>query len=740
MKESIPSQYIKEAYSNNLEYIVDELNRLNLLIHIFLSKQKNVAYQYDPLLSEKNIDSLLSGLFASWTRENDDASHLEISQLRQSLQELELQIQTRKAVSMKTGSYLALPYLSELFKLSEFEELILFICFAPELDARYGEIYAFIQNNISQTQPSGNLILDLLCFSAEDKLADRSVFDERAALMKYKLLYKVDDKSSRVTLNSAMLRVDKRISDFLLGSEDLDIRLFPCADMYTPAEGKHYPVYSDKFEDQTISFINSCLNDKSFLPKGITLYFYGDDDSEKKFITKSICNQLDIPLIIGDINKMLDQSTSFEDIIWLFAREAILQQSAVCIENFDSLLSDNPKYKFYVATLLEALSTFSRLIFITGSGQWKPESIFSKHLFITQKFNVADYMARKQIWEYYVKDKFNIASNIDMDLLSAKFYLTAEQIENALTTAHHRAIWEGAEDNLITQDFLYNACREQISHKLTDLAQKIIPKYKWDDIVLQPTQKSVLREICNQAKYKHIVYENWGFNNKLSLGKGLNIIFSGPSGTGKTMAAEVIANELNQELYKVDLSQIVSKYIGETEKNISRIFREVENLDAILFFDEADSILGKRSEVKDAHDRHANIEVGYLLQKFEEHEGIIILASNLSKNIDDAFQRRMHFIVDFSAPDEKTRYLIWENIFPKEAPLSGNIDLDFLANKFKFTGGNIKNAALHAAFLAATDSKPIGMEHIIQAVRKEYQKMGSLLPHDIDKFIMEKGS
>jgi SpoVK/Ycf46/Vps4 family AAA+-type ATPase len=210
------------------------------------------------------------------------------------------------------------------------------------------------------------------------------------------------------------------------------------------------------------------------------------------------------------------------------------------------------------------------------------------------------------------------------------------------------------------------------------------------------------------------------------VGKGVNMLFAGPSGTGKTMAAGILARELGLDLYKIDLSSVVSKYIGETEKNLSRIFQEAQHSDSILFFDEADALFGKRSEVKDAHDRYANIEIAYLLQRMDEYDGVVILATNLRNNIDEAFTRRMHATIDFLFPDEDYRRRIFEGIFPKQAPLSPNIDFAFLARQFKLTGGNIKNVALHAAFLAAEDGKVIGMTQLMRATKREFQKMGRL--------------
>jgi SpoVK/Ycf46/Vps4 family AAA+-type ATPase len=219
----------------------------------------------------------------------------------------------------------------------------------------------------------------------------------------------------------------------------------------------------------------------------------------------------------------------------------------------------------------------------------------------------------------------------------------------------------------------------------------------------------------------------WGFGRKLSGGKGVNALFAGSSGTGKTMAAEVIANELGLDLYKIDLSSVVSKYIGETEKNLERIFDAAEHADAILFFDEADAIFGKRSEVHDAHDRYANIEVAYLLQRMEQYEGISLLATNLRQNMDEAFVRRLAFIIHFPFPDEESRRRIWTGIWPEEITLDEDVDLGQLARQYKLSGGNIKNVALAAAFLAAPEGGCVTMSHLLQSVRREYQKTGKVL-------------
>jgi len=275
-------------------------------------------------------------------------------------------------------------------------------------------------------------------------------------------------------------------------------------------------------------------------------------------------------------------------------------------------------------------------------------------------------------------------------------------------------------------DDLLIGCRLQSNQKLGALARKLSPLKGWEDITLPEHALEQLREICGQLKYRQKVYGDWGFGNKQTLGKGLCVLFFGLSGTGKTLAVEVMARELQLEAFKIDLSTVVSKYIGETEKNLSKVFQEAETSNAILFFDEADALFGKRSEVKDAHDRYANIEINYLLQRMEEFDGLVILATNLRKNIDEAFFRRMHFAVEFPMPDESHRYRIWKQHLPESAPVAGDIDFDFLSKRINLAGGNIKNVVVNAAFLAAENSGVIHMKHFLRAIRREYEKIGRL--------------
>jgi SpoVK/Ycf46/Vps4 family AAA+-type ATPase len=317
-----------------------------------------------------------------------------------------------------------------------------------------------------------------------------------------------------------------------------------------------------------------------------------------------------------------------------------------------------------------------------------------------------------------------------VEALGARFRLTPGQIADAVAAVGERvaerAAREPGDPPAPETEELFAVARAQSTGGLAALAQKVTPRRRFGDIVLPADRLEQLHDICDTVQRRPVVYDDWGFGDRLSLGKCLNVLFSGPSGTGKTLAAEILACELGLELYKIDLSSVVSKYIGETEKNLGRIFAEAEATSAILFFDEADALFGKRSEVKDAHDRYANVETGYLLQRMEEYDGTVVLATNLARNMDNAFVRRMQFTLEFPLPDESDRLRIWRGIWPPAAPVDPELDLARLAREIELPGGHIRNIALAAAFLAAEEGT-VRMQHVLRATRREYQKLGQVV-------------
>jgi SpoVK/Ycf46/Vps4 family AAA+-type ATPase len=307
-----------------------------------------------------------------------------------------------------------------------------------------------------------------------------------------------------------------------------------------------------------------------------------------------------------------------------------------------------------------------------------------------------------------------------VDQLVAQFDLDVRSVRAAAAEAL-AGLDGGASSAAEISKRVWQACRTATRPRMEDLAQRIDPAASWADLVLPDRQIETLREIVTHVRWRAIVYESWGFAAKSSRGLGIAALFCGPTGTGKTMAAEVLAGELGLDLYRTDLSSVVSKYIGETEKNLRRLFDAAEGTGAILLFDEADAVFGRRTEVKDSHDRYANIEVSYLLQRMEAYRGLAILTTNLRDAIDVAFLRRIRFVVQFPFPDLDQRREIWRRVFPAATPVEG-LDVDRLA-VLGLAGGSIHNIGLNAAFLAADAGQTVQMEHIQRAVRSEYAKL-----------------
>jgi AAA+ superfamily predicted ATPase len=724
----------QSAYLTGFEHLADELTRLDLLIHLHVLKQRkpqpaNLLDQFRGLvLTEQEISELLSGVAGPST--GDDAMSSDAAKvhtLLASLRRLESSIGDRRAASLKAGIYLPLPRLAQIFHLSRFEEQCLLIALGPELDRKYEKLYAYLHDDVTRKKATVDLVLNLLCPTVQEKIVTRLVFNSESPLLKHRLLQITDSSSDGpAPLLSRFLKLDDRIVNFLLGFEQLDARLDSFARLVCPRRERNKLEVSGEVVSRMLAFTRSHFNESEPGKENLILHFHGPYGSGKRSLAEAVCEDIGTRLLVADVEEMLNGQVAFGEIIWLLGREAVLQSVAVCLENFDVLLKDDDKCRAQLRSLLEAARVFVRLTLLLGHRPWKPQGLLGDQDFISLELPIPDDNTRRRLWETRLSGYCKVGRELDLGALASKFRFTPGQIDDAVAAARNLARWREPKNGNITLADLHDASCAQSNPKLGALARKIAPKYTWDDIVLPPDQLAQLREICNQAKYRHIVYGEWRFARKLSLGKGLIALFSGPPGTGKTMAAEVIATELHLDLYQIDLSQVVSKYIGETEKNLHQIFLEAQRSSAILFFDEADALFGKRSEVKDAHDRYANIEIGYLLQKMEEYEGIAILATNVRHHMDEAFMRRIHVIIEFPFPDEQYRRHIWEVMFPVEAPVGEEVDLGLLAREIRLAGGNIKNIALAAAFYAAANGEVIRMPHLLQAARREHQKLGRI--------------
>ncbi|HLG13145.1 MAG TPA: ATP-binding protein [Blastocatellia bacterium] len=712
------------SYLTDLEYLSDELRRLDLLIRIKVPEQSGPPSPLDQLkglvISEEEVGSLLATSPLDASQAKPDRRPL-----LDELAELDSLITERRHATLQSGRRLSLARLSQTFSLTPFDERCILVCLAPELDRKYEKLFGYLHDDVTRRKPTVDLLLGLLCETAEEKLAARAAFDPAAPLIKFRLLQMADGSTDGpAPLLSRSVKLDDRIVNFLLGLDQIDSRLEPLTRVIAPRSDHEFAAVVAEIKRRAANFVRSHLSDEKSSGRNLVFHLSGAYGSDARALATAICGELGVRLLVADLRKMTSASLGFEEAVWLLGRESLLQPAALCLENLDHLAAEDGSRDSELKAMADSIRSFSRLTFLAGGRPWKPHEDLIDQVLVSLEFPLPGDGERKVLWEQHARGRYRISPDVDFGALASKFRFTSRQIGEALNLAQSVASWRAPDDGAITMEDLHTACRAQSSPKLGRLARKVEPRYAWADIVLPEDQLAQLSEVCNQARYRHVVYGEWGFDRKLSLGKGLNVLFSGPPGTGKTMAAEVIASELQLDLFKIDLSQVVSKYIGDTEKNLHNIFHEAQASGAILFFDEADALFGKRSEVKDAHDRYANIEIGYLLQKMEEYDGIAVLATNLRQNLDEAFVRRMHFILEFPFPDEEYRRRIWEVVFPHEAPVGDDVDFNSLARDVRLAGGNIKNIALAAAFFAASDGKVIRMPHLTRAARREFQKLG----------------
>jgi len=603
--------------------------------------------------------------------------------------------------------------LARLFDLTAFDVAGLLIAIAAELDQRFGLLYAYLQDDVTRKHPSVDFILTLLCDSFGLRLERRQRFLSSAPLLHWDLLRLVDVASpASSTLLGKQCQVDARIIEYLLGSNEIDERLQPFVQFVSSGTSRPSQGISASLIDHARS-------------KGerLLLHFRGERGVGKSAAARGLSEKVERPLLEIDLERLTSLDFfGFSKTVRLIVREAILANAVTYWRGFDLLL---PAEKASWLRVLRAeLESQAGIHVFSGELRWEPSNLADDWGFRQIEFRRPSLDDRLNLWHNSVPTAGR-GDDVDLNSIAQTFRLTGGQIGEAARLARELAASREHEGSVSMAD-LQEACRAQSSGKLSTLARKITPRRAWSDIILPEDRLQHLREICNAMKFRAKIYDQWGFEQKLSLGKGLNVLFAGPSGTGKTLAAEIMATELGLELYKIDLSSMVSKYIGETEKNLSHIFREAENSNAILFFDEADALFGKRTEVRDSHDRYANIEVNYLLQKIEEYDGVVILATNFRRNMDDAFVRRMHFTVEFPFPDEADRLRIWQKIWPDATPRY-ELDLELMARKFEISGAAIRNIALSAAFLAASDGDRVGMRHLLHGARRECQKMGKVI-------------
>jgi len=719
-----------ETYRTAREYLLDELKRIDLILFYWVQKsrlqrQEQKADEFRGLyISEEEISSLFAPKEEPIPGKINSSS-LEL--IEEAIKKKADEVKLRRAKSQEAGLLFPLDRLTRVFALNSFEREALLFSLAPELHLKYEKIYAYLQDNVTKKRPTVDLLLTLLCADFEEKMDHRSRFCHSAPLMANRILRFFDEPGTvHSPLLAKWIKVDEGIVSFLLDEATIDAQLTPFATWVHP-KTTIKSLWLEPSVKGRLSDLGATIEDHHRdSSKGLLFYFNGPYGAGKRLAAEAIACRARFNLLTIDVRGLIASDVDPASTVNLILREARLKDAVIYWDNAGDFFRRNERAQDWKCAMFNRVRSFQGILIFTGLTSLDMEFSSERLSMIRVEFPPPSYELRRNLWQKHLREVGTELEPADLSTLATRFRLTGGEIQEVVSTAKVNRLGGKASDPIPT-DELFDACRAYSRHKLVNLAVKVNPSRSWDDIVLPKDQMDILREICNYVKYQPVVLDDWGFGEKLVQSKGLNVLFAGPSGTGKTMAAEILAGELGLDLYRIDLATVVSKYIGETEKNLDCIFREAEHSNAILFFDEADAIFGKRSEVRDSHDRYANIEISYLLQKMEAYDGIAILATNLRKNLDEAFLRRMHFTVEFPMPEEEDRLKIWRLCFPVAAPLAEDVDLKFLAKRFKISGGNIKNITVASAFHAADNGCKIGMTNMIHATKREFQKMGKLI-------------
>ena len=598
-----------------------------------------------------------------------------------------------------TGADVRLRRLARAFGIDGLDLELLLIALAPDLDPRFEQLYAYLQDDVSRRRASCGLALEM-CRADLGGGADRNRFHHSRPLVGGGLLL-IEDLD-RPFLTRPM-RVPDRVAAFLLGDDSLDHLLEPLVVSAVSAGlGRPEPL------------------ERSLRSGAHLLYIQESAGAGACSLAATALERAGMGALAIDLHR-IDPGVDLSEIAAVAAREARLQGAGLVAGPVEAIADRG-------APAVRAVAEARCQVILYGSRGWDPN--WSRRVPVIFEAPALAPDERSLVWVAALDGA--LPEGVNATAATGQFRLTPEQVFRAAEAAHRQAVAEGRP---VAPVDLQAGARAQNAAGLERLARRIRPQVTWEDLVLPPDVILQLEELAVRARYRERVLDTWGMGSRSSRGRGITGLFAGDSGVGKTMSAEVVAADLGLDLYVIDLSTVVDKYIGETEKNLDRIFVEADRVNGVLLFDEADAIFGKRSEVKDAHDRYANVEVAYLLQRMETFDGLAILTTNLRSNLDEAFTRRLDAIVDFPLPEEEDRERLWRANLRPELPTAADIDVEFLAGAFQLSGGNIRNIAIAAAYFAASEDRPVEMADLVRATEREYRKLGRLcVPSEFGRY------
>jgi ATPase family associated with various cellular activities (AAA) len=579
----------------------------------------------------------------------------------------------------------------------------LFICAAPQIDSRFRRLYGFLADDLTRCHASLALAQVLLGPSAVCSL--RRALDTSGCLGRWQLLH-AQRQNDDHALTSA-LTLDETVLGVLLGHRGFMPPLRECCTLETTTND--WPLIIDDAAQRSLSQLSTSIRDG----RRLLLCCSGPEGSGRRTLARHLGQTCKIPVVKLNLSVVAEDRQ--HETCMVVARWAALTHAMILTE---ALTNEGPWQR-----AIETLSKFVPYLTVVMSHSLTPEFHDQAHRHIHIHLRPTTVPLREQAWKLAFQDYFPQQESSIINELASAFRFTPGRIRRIAAEAHEAQVL--STEN--TRDLLFATCRRYSQRAIGGNVRRIVTGLTWDDLVLAPRNLAALKSLCGYYRHRSTVLDKWGFAEKLPYGRGIATLFHGTSGTGKTMTASVLANDLGLDLYRVELASVVSKYIGETEKNLERVFDEVEQANGMLFFDEADALFGKRTEVRSSNDRYANLESGYLLQRLENFPGVVVLATNLRSNIDDAFCRRLRCIIEFPFPDQTMRQRLWRSMFPQSAPVAPDIDFVFLAERLPLAGGAIKNAVLAAASRAAEENHVISMTHLLDAGREELEKSGKPL-------------
>ncbi len=555
-----------------------------------------------------------------------------------------------------------------------------------------------------------------ICFCDKDPVVYAYSMMEEAYEQLQKLFY--FDRNEQIGYIRKNMIMDERLYAYLQGSDRIKKEYESVGkrvDISSAAKEQY--IHPEEKENLVTYIKNSDLGREYQL-----IHIQGNEKNGKRFLTEQVERALGNGTVFIDYHELKAQEIgTARKLIWYFYRECFFYRATPCFFGLDKRNCENKDdIEAFLQLCIYSYGKKVRRVYICSNESVDIASLLSFPVYELQ-LGEPNRNERIILWECFAKES-GLETPLDTAVISTKYKLNVGQIQLAVEYLRQKELaGEVVDDRQIGR-----ICNQILPPPSQGSIKRVYTEFTIDDLKLQPSQKQILYNICSHIWHRHKVFDTWNMQSKYSYGTGVSCLFAGPPGTGKTMAAQIMSNMLELPLYRVDLSQVVDKYIGETEKKLEAIFDLAEKSNTILFFDEADSIFGKRSEVNDAKDKYANTEVSYILQRIDEYDGIVILATNFKNNIDEAFMRRIRYVVEFMMPDAEMRYEIWKSCFADEVPAE-DIDFQYLANHFELSGGNIKNIVLNAVFLAASENVPVNMRFILESLRMEKLKMGKVM-------------